>query len=69
MNNLLISGGIAGLWWAVYFLLRTDKKYAFSISLVSVNLIWWLILVQNIFRFSYPFAVKANRLVLSRHLC
>jgi hypothetical protein len=46
----LIPGVISAIWWGAYFLLRTNKKYVFSVSLMIVNLFWWPLLVQTIRR-------------------
>jgi len=49
----LIPGIIAAIWWGAYFFLRSRKKYAFAISLVVVNLLWWPLLVQSIRRMHF----------------
>ena len=52
----LIPGIIAAIWWGAYFFLRSRKKYAFAISLVIVNLLWWPLLVQTVRRMHFVIA-------------
>ena len=58
LNNLnalgvVLFGGLLSLFWGLYWLLRTGKRFAFAVSFSFVAILWFPLLYQTIKRINF----------------
>ena len=51
--GVVIFGGMLSLFWGLYWLLRTGKRFAFAVSFSFVAILWLPLLYQTIKRINF----------------
>jgi len=52
-SHILFWGGMLGLWWFAFWILKCDAKWSFGLTFILVNLFWWPLLARTVQRVTF----------------